>query len=93
MIKLNKEQCCVGVKGEHVNFQNVGTANEVDGTSIIALVLLEAFQLQNMTGTGSNTQADVDRDRFAYLNAANVILPPDKQLSFYIARLQYVIPD
>ncbi|KAG7378757.1 hypothetical protein PHYPSEUDO_009531 [Phytophthora pseudosyringae] len=93
IMKLDGSHGSRAVKGENVNFQNVVGGNVDDATSRIALVLSKSFQLQDITIVGSDTQASMGLDRFAYLRAANAILPPEKQSRFYIARLQYEIPD
>ncbi|GMF15189.1 unnamed protein product [Phytophthora lilii] len=95
LLRMGLAEAITALCGEERNmdFQNIAGGSLNPAKSIVALLLSKACRLQDMTTTGSDVQADVDRDRFAYLSAANALLPADKQLRFYVTHLEYSIPD
>ncbi|KAE9223040.1 hypothetical protein PF004_g12637 [Phytophthora fragariae] len=90
--RLNDDLGMMEGEVENERFESVLNENADDTNSRIALVLSRDFQLQDFKTDSLDGQPNVDRDRIDYLGAANAIVPPEKQLKLYVARLQYAIP-
>ncbi|RLN90284.1 hypothetical protein BBJ28_00015439 [Nothophytophthora sp. Chile5] len=64
-----------------------------NGNKSIVLLLSKHCTRQNIESSGSGALSDFDRDRFQALSGANALLPPEKQLRFYIACLKFWVID